>query len=176
MLNQKQKTALNALMDGDGVINAGKKAGVSGAMVSRWKRLPEFKDALGKQRTDILDDIVSKLIPLVPAAVKAIKECLVDDNANVKIRAAGLVLDKIKDTLDTTELLDQIAALERKLDDIDTEKIRPVSSESQSDSDTDGSENTNSHSDPADDQCRPTAGSVAAGVSESETSPHAAAG
>lgn len=121
MLSEKQQVVLEALLAGDTTVAAAVKGKVSHQLVSRWKKLPEFKTALTAQRDDIqasiLEDITTQLIPLLTPAVKAVKLCLETGNGAVRMRAADLVLTKLAEAGKALEVVAEMEQLKAELAD-----------------------------------------------------------
>ncbi len=57
MLTDKQQIALDSLLDGSTDVVAARKAGVSKQLVGRWKKTPEFREALLAQQEKALDEL-----------------------------------------------------------------------------------------------------------------------
>ncbi len=117
-LTTKQKLAIAALLSERGVKEAAEKAGVGRETLHRWLREPEFSEALKQAELKAIEGATRQLVGLSEQAIEVLRGILDESSifhpavAGVKVRAAGLVLDKLIALRQLFELEERIAALE----------------------------------------------------------------
>ncbi|SBT91383.1 hypothetical protein GA0115233_103015 [Streptomyces sp. DI166] len=113
-LDAKTRVAL-ALAQGATSDKAGEAAGVSGRTVRRWREDPAFEAQVQEARRAILAEAVAALGVAAKDAVATLHAALADDSANVRVRAASVLLSSLPSLTEHLELSERIAALEAAL-------------------------------------------------------------
>ncbi len=158
MLSDKQKRVLELIKSGSTHAAAAAEVGCSPQLISEWKkRVPEFRAHFYQAPSDVINVIVEQINPLLPGAAKALKECLASPSGQVKIKAAGMVLEYALRGLEMGEMAQQIAEMEAQL-----AIYRNTTPETQSTVPLDTQTTAHTDSSPADAECghaaRPMAG------------------
>lgn len=110
-LDRKAQVAL-LLAQGTNSDKAGEAAGVSGRTVRRWREDPTFEAEVQKARQTILAEAVAALGAAARDAVSTLHAALGDESANVRVRAASVLLSALPGLTEHLELSERIAALE----------------------------------------------------------------
>ncbi len=93
-LSQKQDRALTVLLSGASCKEAATRAGVRPETISRWKRKPEFSQALSDGQAQLAELSADDLAELHSLAHAAIKSALTDESVTTQLRAAGMVVGR----------------------------------------------------------------------------------
>ena len=114
MLNQKQRAALNALLQTTNKADAARIAGVSEKSIRNYWNSEEFQKEYSKACSQLLRDATRRAQIAISPTISAIAEIVKNESeqANVRVQAARVLIDS---TLKLTEVVDmnsRIAALE----------------------------------------------------------------
>ena len=101
---RKREQAVWALLTEPTMEAAAAAAGISGATLSRWLKLPEFQAQYRKARRRVLEDAILRLQQAACQAVETLVRNLNCGQPSVEIRSAFGVLDQ---ALKAHELMDQ---------------------------------------------------------------------
>lgn len=114
-LSAKKKRAVQLLaggMTGRAVADA---IGMNETSVSRWKKEPEFRDALRAAEEEKLQLLTNKVNELMLRSAGVLDEFLEDDEKRYRLRAAAVALANGPKLREHAELSERIAQLEREL-------------------------------------------------------------
>lgn len=121
----KRALAVAALVGGASDTDAAKTAGVARNTLIRWRRTPEFQEALNEGNANIIQVITERLEGAATGAV----DRLVTEVSNTKdgtpatrIRASVAVLDVMVRLREHVLYEERIAALEKALTQLDADK------------------------------------------------------
>ncbi len=89
-----KQRAITALLAGASNQDAAKAAGVAPATLCRWKHLPDFARELDNGQTALADATKSDLAALREKALGAIADALDNEEVNIRLRAAALVMPR----------------------------------------------------------------------------------
>ena len=92
-LPRKMHVAIAALLVAPTEAAAAAQAGVAAATLRRWKKRPEFRDALHAASRERLGDTVARLRAAAAEAVETLCEALHDKLTSNRVRAAIAILD-----------------------------------------------------------------------------------
>lgn len=114
MLNQKQRAALNALLQTTNKAEAARLAGISEKSIRNYWNNEEFQKEYGKACAQLLRDAARRAQLAISPTVSALAEIVKDESelTNIRVQAARVLIDS---TLKLTEVVDmngRIAALE----------------------------------------------------------------
>ena len=116
-LTKKQQRAVQALAAGKGVADAARSARVKQSDLLAWLSLPEFRQALSGAEGDLLDTSTRRLLNLQSLAVSEVADILADKSASheVRLRAAGQVIDTMLRLREMRDIEQRLQALEQSL-------------------------------------------------------------
>lgn len=89
-----KQRAITALLAGASNQDAAKTAGVAPATLCRWKHQPEFASELAHGQAALADATQSDLAALREKALSAIGDALDNEEVNIRLRAAALVMPR----------------------------------------------------------------------------------
>lgn len=110
-LDQKAKAAI-LLARGTTTDKVGEAIGVSGRTVRRWRDDPAFEADVATARQAVLGEAVAALGAAARDAVAVLHGALTDESANIRIRAASVIVGALPSFSEHAELNARIAALE----------------------------------------------------------------
>ena len=112
-----QGRAIAALLTSRDVREAAKAVGVGPRTLYRWYALPEFQQALKAAETEALNSSIRRLADATGAAVDTLKAELENDKASpsARIRAADVILSRLLDLKQLTEIEARLSAIEAEL-------------------------------------------------------------
>ncbi len=116
-LTHRQRRALDALMTCPTIRAAARKVRISERQLYRWLDDESFTAELRRAEGEALAGAVRRLTSLSANAIQVLSEAL-DGGAFIRplqVRAAGIVLDKLKALREFAELEARIAAVEQAL-------------------------------------------------------------
>lgn len=93
-ITPNKQLAITALLAGASNQDAAKAAGVAPATLCRWKHLPEFATAMAAGQAQLCESSVDDLAALQAKALGAIDDALENDEVNIRLRAAALVMPR----------------------------------------------------------------------------------
>ena len=116
-LTKKQQRAVQALAAGKGVADAARSARVKQSDLLAWLSLPEFRQALSGAEGNLLDTSTRRLLNLQSLAVSEVAGILADRSASheVRLRAAGQVIDTMLRLREMRDIEQRLQALEQSL-------------------------------------------------------------
>lgn len=120
-LTSKQYAAMAALLDGKSYSQAALVAGVSERTVFRWRdEVAEFNDELERRGRRAIRDATTQLTGGLETAISFLLAVVNDQDApySVRVRAALGLIDKQLSLVEQTEIVERIAALEQRLNEI----------------------------------------------------------
>jgi len=114
VLTSKKRAAIRALVCGASYSKAAAAAGVHENTVSQWMKDPIFCDALHQAEAEAMAGITRTLLQLAGGAGKVLDQVLKNSLArdSSKIRAADVVLGRLLQIKEMTELEDRIKRIE----------------------------------------------------------------
>ena len=116
-LTQRQQRAVQALAAGKGMADAARSARVKQSDLLAWLSLPEFRQALSGAEGNLLDTSTRRLLNLQSLAVSEVAGILADRSASheVRLRAAGQVIDTMLRLREMRDIEQRLQALEQSL-------------------------------------------------------------
>lgn len=116
-LTKGQQRAVQALAAGKGMADAARSARVKQSDLLAWLSLPEFRQALTGAEGDLLDTSTRRLLNLQSLAVSEVAGILADRSASheVRLRAAGQVIDTMLRLREMRDIEQRLQALEQSL-------------------------------------------------------------
>ncbi len=93
-LTSNQDQAIAVLLSGATCQEAAAAAGVRPETISRWKRLPDFAAAIAYGRAQLAESSADDLAALREKALGAIGDALENEEVNIRLRAAALVMPR----------------------------------------------------------------------------------
>ena len=116
-LTRKQQRAVQALAAGKDMADAARSARVKQSDLLAWLSLPEFRQALTGAEGDLLDTSTRRLLNLQSLAVSEVAGILADRSASheVRLRAAGQVIDTMLRLREMRDIEQRLQALEQSL-------------------------------------------------------------
>ena len=116
-LTKKQQRAVQALAAGKDVADAARSARVKQSDLLAWLSLPEFRQALSGAEGNLLDTSTRRLLNLQSLAVSEVAGILADRSASheVRLRAAGQVIDTMLRLREMRDIEQRLQALEQSL-------------------------------------------------------------
>lgn len=116
MLSQKQKAALQALMQFTSRKDAAKAAGIAERTLREYLRDDAFIAELNRLYDDWMDECTRELQQAVKMAIQTLKGSLSDEEASVpaKIAAAKAILETAPKYLETNNLIQRVEMLEKE--------------------------------------------------------------
>ena len=118
MITQKQKAALQALMQFTSRKEAATAAGIAERTLREYLRDPAFIAELNRLYDDWMDECTRELQQAVKLAIQTLKGSLTDEEASVpaKIAAAKAILETAPKYLEVNNILPRIEALEKDME------------------------------------------------------------
>lgn len=118
MITQKQKAALQALMQFTSRKEAASAAGIAERTLREYLRDPAFIAELNRLYDDWMDECTRELQQAVKLAIQTLKGSLTDEEASVpaKIAAAKAILETAPKYLEVNNILPRIEALEKDME------------------------------------------------------------
>lgn len=118
VLSVDQQRALELLLLGRTHLDVAKEVGVASFTLTRWKRLPEFKQALEEVRAAAFDGLVESINALTDEAVATISEMMRDRDTppQVRLSAARMIVETSIKVRETQQLADEIEAIKARLE------------------------------------------------------------
>lgn len=113
-ITPKMQTAIEALLNNESAERAALLAGVGVRSVYRWKKQPEFREALDKAQSDVFKDSLGRLAASAEIATNCLLHTIQDDEASagVRVRAALGIIETVQRHIDFRELESRLAKLE----------------------------------------------------------------
>jgi hypothetical protein len=114
-LGSKQEAAIHALLTQRNTEEAARAAGISKRTLIRWQKIPEFQAAHLEARRASISQGDARLQHGYGAAVSTLFKTMTDSNspASVRLRAAKIVMDRGKQSIETEDLGARVTALEQ---------------------------------------------------------------
>lgn len=109
-INPRDEAAL-LLARGLSTDEAGRRIGVNGSTVRRWRQDPDFADAVREARRAVFDEATGVLAALTKKAAITLGRAMDDDNPAIRVRASQVVLNAAPTLRQHTTLEDEIAEL-----------------------------------------------------------------
>jgi hypothetical protein len=118
-LTSKHDKAISLFLDGCNATQVAQQLKVTPRSVYRWLADPDFALEMTNRRAALRSEIVSTLHSKAQKAITTIEELMEDDKipALVRLKAAQTILDKTIGSADIQELSEQVAALEKLIND-----------------------------------------------------------
>lgn len=114
-VTSKQLIAIETLVLTGQVTDAAKAAGVAPKTVYTWRKVPAFQAALREAELAALESFSLTLVALAESTAAALRAGLDDENVNIRLRAAGMVLDGLLKVRELVDLEQRLTALESRL-------------------------------------------------------------
>ncbi len=117
-LTPKQTAAVRALLASVTLEEAARKVGVASCTITRWMKLPAFRQALSAERARLLEGCVNLLHTGARHAIEALLRGLKAEREADQLRAAALLLDNLfrgRELLDVNEKIAELTALIEEL-------------------------------------------------------------
>jgi hypothetical protein len=113
---RRMNEAVLALLSNRNHEEAAKAAGIGGATLLRWQKLPEFQDALREARRAAFGQAIARLQQGSSAAVSVLLKVMVDPNtpASTRVRAADSVLNHTAKAIEIEDIESRVALLEHR--------------------------------------------------------------
>jgi len=116
-LTDRQRSALLALVEHPTLEEAARAVGLSRRTLYRYLEDPLFLAEYRRLRRAVWERAVGELQTACSEAVSTLRANLGAESEAVQVRAARSILDHARSGLETTDLLERLEALERRLDD-----------------------------------------------------------
>ena len=125
-LSDKQIRAIEAILSGETIARAAKKARAGQRTLYTWMKDPTFAAALREARSKALTEAISALAGLAGAAVNVLSETLKaeDTNADLRVKTAKTALDSLMRAHGVIDTEERLAAIEAQLKE-DRERRQP---------------------------------------------------
>jgi hypothetical protein len=116
VLSPSQKRAISALLTSRNIRAAAQTAKVAERSLARWLADSAFQGALHQAESEALGETVRRMAHVAGLAVDALEATLTDKGTQpgVKVQAANVVLAKLADLKELTELEQRITAIEER--------------------------------------------------------------
>lgn len=112
-LTPRQTRALQSLISGATVMDAAAEAGVSRQTLYKWLDSSNFQQALSEAQSRALNSLAGALIALGDKAIKVLDETMERfGQDSVRVRAADIVINRLLQFRELTDLEARISALE----------------------------------------------------------------
>jgi hypothetical protein len=113
--SRKKEEAIHALCTQRNLEEAASAAGVSKRTLTRWLKLPEFRDAYREARRERVSQSNARLQQASGAAVSTLMKIMVDPSAPAaaRVRAADRILDGAHQAIGFEDTEVRLTALER---------------------------------------------------------------
>lgn len=123
-LSERQVRAIAAIMAGETIARAAKKASAGKRTIYTWMKDPAFAAALREARSKAMTEAISALAGLAGAAVSVLREALKakDTEADLRVRTAKIALDSLMRAHSTIDVEERLAAIEAQLKENDESK------------------------------------------------------
>jgi hypothetical protein len=118
--------AVAALLTEPTVEAAARKAKVSHHTLKNWLRRPDFQAEFRAAKRAIVEDAVTRLQQTAIRAVQSLTRNLDCQQPTVEVSAARAVLDFTFKGVEFLNLLQEIAALKRQIEELTDRSLRPV--------------------------------------------------
>ena len=117
-LTARQNRAILALLSERDTASAAAKAGVSRETIYKWLKQPAFRAALAAAEAEALDSLSRALVALGSQATETLESVMSTPAApaGVRVRAADVVLARLLQLRELSQLEARVSALEQKLD------------------------------------------------------------
>jgi predicted xylose isomerase-like sugar epimerase len=113
--------AVEAIMTTTTVKDAAEKVGMTVVTLHRWKRTPEFQEALIEVRTTMLQNAVNQLLVAQTEAIYVLRELQTDKHSDfVRLKAATTLMQTFSDVMAYSQLDTRMANLESAISEINT--------------------------------------------------------
>ncbi len=99
------------------MVDAAQAAGVGVRTVKRRCADPQFMRQVRRQRAELLEQAAGRLVAGLSAAVLTLSQLLVDDDANVRLKASDKLLTHAVRMTELVTLEQRVAQLEQAADD-----------------------------------------------------------
>ena len=118
-LTPKQKKAVRALCSTGNVTQAAREVKVTRETLYQWMKDPRFQVALQEETAQGLDSLSRGMVDLGAKAFKTLRDALDDEQTSpaVKIKVAGMVLGRMSQLQELTNVENRITRLEKTLED-----------------------------------------------------------
>ena len=120
-LSAKQRAAIAALLDGKSYGQTALVAGVSERTLFRWRdEVPEFNYELERRGRHAIRDATTQLTGGLETAISFLLDVVNDRDApySVRVRAALGLIDKQLSLVEQSEIVERLAALEQRINEI----------------------------------------------------------
>ncbi len=111
-----KSTAALLLAQGHTAEQVSKAVNVSARTIRRWRTDTTFEADVQTARRAILNEAVAALGAAAREAIDTLRTALGDDSANIRVRAAGLILSALPSIAEHVELNERLTALEAAVD------------------------------------------------------------
>ena len=115
MVTQKQKAALQALMQFTSRKEAAEAAGIGERTLRQYLRDEEFISELNRLYDEWMNECTQELQKAVKMAVLTLKQALTDKSPQARIAAARIILETAPKYLELNNILQRIDNLEREV-------------------------------------------------------------
>lgn len=115
-LTVKQQQAILLLAKGSTIVDAAKQVGIDEKTLDRWKKLPEFKEALHQAEDDLYSEVLAELKKVASKAIACLVRNMDPNEAApyVQVAAASKLLDAGLQVTKVQELEKLLADLEER--------------------------------------------------------------
>ena len=111
-LTAQQHRAITALLISKNIREAAKASGIPERTLWRWAGDPRFLAALHSAEGGLIETSMRRLLQLSKKAIDQLESLLEYPKAEVRLRAAGMVLDQLLVLRELTNVESRLAALE----------------------------------------------------------------
>jgi hypothetical protein len=117
-LSQKQKLAMQLMLDGHGTSAVCEKLGISQPTFWRWKNSAAWQEVLWSAVRGEQQDGEIHMRTLVPQATRVVQALLVTGTDQIKLGASRLVFETVANLVAREEQQELLGSLEQQLDEI----------------------------------------------------------
>jgi hypothetical protein len=114
---RKKEEAIAALLSQRNMEEAARVVGIAAKTLSRWLKLPEFKEAYRQARAEAMSQSTARLQQAAGPAVSTLLKIMInpDAPASSRVRAAQCVLERAQKAYETDDLEARLAQIEKRV-------------------------------------------------------------
>lgn len=113
-MKQKQILAIELMAMGMPVEEVAESLNISKVTIYRWLKDDAFKNELENKSKEIVNQLSRKLAGIVFDNIGEVENLLTSSNANIRVRAWGIVLSRLMDIIEISRLEERVSSLEEK--------------------------------------------------------------
>ena len=114
-MKQKQVLAIELMAMGTPVEEVAENLSIPKVTIYRWLKEDDFKKELEEKSKAIINQLSRKLAGIVFDNIGELEDLLTSSNANVRVRAWGIVLSRLMEIIEISRLEERVSSLEDKV-------------------------------------------------------------